>query len=211
MKKFYVYIHTCPNGKKYVGLTTIDPKKRWRRGNGYKSNKHFYFAIQKYGWDNIEHQVIEIDTMSEMYYLEKYLISYYQTNNPDFGYNNSIGGEKSSYGYRWHHTEETKKKIGTMKKGKHCSEETKRKMSESLKGRIAPNKGIPHSEETKRKMSESLKGKHHSKETKKKISEALKGNQYHKGISISDEVKMKLSNKMKGRKRIYNEDGTYHY
>ena len=41
MKKFYVYIHTCPNGKKYVGLTTTDPKDRWRKGEGYKSNKHF--------------------------------------------------------------------------------------------------------------------------------------------------------------------------
>lgn len=175
MKKFYVYIHICPNGKKYVGLTTIDPKKRWRRGNGYKSNKHFYFAIQKYGWDNIEHQVIEIDTMSEMYYLEKYLISYYQTNKNEFGYNNSIGGEGGTTGY--HYSEEIKHKISESKKGKKrqpFSEETKRKISEAKKGK----KRQPFTEETKRKISTTMTGKKRhpfSKETKHKISEALKG------------------------------------
>ena len=99
MKKFYVYIHTCPNGKKYVGLTTTEPKKRWgSNGVRYKSNKHFYSAIQKYGWDNIEHQVFEVDTKVEMFFLEKYFIAYYQTNKNEFGYNNSIGGEKKFSG-----------------------------------------------------------------------------------------------------------------
>ena len=74
------------------------------------------------------------------------------------------------------------------------SEETKRKLSESLKGRIVWNKGIPMSEETKRKLSEinkgrvpPNKGKHHSEESKKKMSES------HKGKHLSDETKKKLS------------------
>lgn len=37
---YYVYIHTCPNGKRYVGITTKNPKYRWSKGNGYKPNKH---------------------------------------------------------------------------------------------------------------------------------------------------------------------------
>ena len=162
MKKFYVYIHTCPNGKKYVGITIRIPECRWRKGEGYKSNKHFYSAIQKYGWNNIEHQVFEVDTKEEMFFLEKYFIAYYQTNKNEFGYNNSIGGEKSS-------------------EGCHRSEETKRKMSEANKGRISNRKGKHHSEESKKKISESQKGnqyhkgKPHSEETKKKISEVKKG------------------------------------
>ena len=153
MKKFYVYIHTCPNGKKYVGLTTTEPKKRWGlNGAKYKSNKHFYRAIQKYDWNNISHQVFEVDTLKEMYYLEKYLIAYYQTNNPDFGYNKSSGGEVSSAGC--HRSEEIRKKISESHKGnqyhkgKHHSAETKHKMSEIKKG----VKRGPHSEETKAKM-----------------------------------------------------------
>ena len=143
MKKFYVYIHTCPNGKKYVGLTIRRPEYRWRKGEGYKSNKHFYSAIQKYGWDNIEHQVFEVDTKEEMFFLEKYFIAYYQTNKNEFGYNNSIGGEGGTTGY--HYSEEIKHKISEAKKGKKrhpFSEETKRKISEALKGRIPWNKGL---------------------------------------------------------------------
>ena len=145
MKKFYVYIHTCPNGKKYVGITIRIPEYRWRKGEGYKSNKHFYSAIQKYGWNNIEHQVFEVDTKEEMFFLEKYFISYYRTNNPDFGYNNSIGGEKSSEGCHFRCSEDKKIKISNSLKGHHLSEETRRKIGKSNKGKCL-------SEETKAKM-----------------------------------------------------------
>lgn len=181
MKKFYVYIHTCPNGKKYVGLTTNQPSKRWGyNGIHYKSNKHFYSAIQKYGWDNIEHRIFEVDTIAEMEYLEEYLIAFYNTRNPLFGYNITKGGEHTVLGLTW--------KCKTK--------------------RVSCNKGVPMSEEQKKKISNSLKGFHHSEETKAKMKGRIPWN---KGISTSDEVKMKMSKKMKGRKRIYNEDGTYHY
>ena len=162
MKKFYVYIHTCPNGKKYVGLTTAKPKKRWVSGWGYKNNSHFTRAIQKYGWNNIEHQVIEVDTENEMYYLEKYLIAYYQTNNPDFGYNKSIGGEAHTLGCHYVFTDEHKKKLSESHKGMHNSISTEFKKgnhpkTEFKKGQKAWNKGIPCSEEKRRKISESLK------------------------------------------------------
>ena len=195
MKKFYVYIHTCPNEKKYVGLTTAEPKKRWGlNGAKYKSNKHFYRAIQNFGWDNIDHQVFEVDTKEEMFFLEKYFISYYQTNKNEFGYNKSSGGENGGVGC--HRSEETKRKMSeankgriSNRKGKHHSEESKKKISESQKGNQY-HKGKPHSEETKKKISEvkkgcipwnkgvhlesPMKGKHHSEEAKKKISETLK-------------------------------------
>lgn len=177
MKKFYVYIHTCPNGKKYVGITIRKPEYRWRKGEGYKSNKHFYRAIQKYSWDNIDHQVFEVDTKEEMFFLEKYFIAYYQTNNPDFGYNNSIGGESGGAGC--HRSIETRHKMSESLKGRHQSIETRHKLSEShkgmrnsistefkkgnhpktefKKGQKAWNKGIPCSEEKRRKISETLK------------------------------------------------------
>lgn len=230
MKKFYVYIHTCPNGKKYVGITIRRPEYRWRKGEGYKSNKHFYSAIQKYKWDNIEHQVFEVDTKEEMFFLEKYFIAYYQTNKNEFGYNKSSGGEKSSYGYRWHHTEETRHKISESQKGnqyhkgKHHSAEAKRKMSEVKKG----VKRGPHSEEHKRKISESNKGKSRSEETKHKLSESHKGmhnsistefkkgnhpktefkkgqKAWNKGIPCSEEKRRKISESLKRRNAIKKE------
>lgn len=54
----YLYMHICPNGKKYVGITIQEPNQRWRDGKGYCKNKHFYNAILKYGWDNIQLQGI---------------------------------------------------------------------------------------------------------------------------------------------------------
>ena len=95
---YFVYVHSCPNGKKYVGITRQIPKKRWNNGYGYVKNEHFSRAIKKYGWENIDHMIIEVDTENEMYYLERYLIAYYNSNDPDYGYNNSSGGESGSYG-----------------------------------------------------------------------------------------------------------------
>ena len=200
MKKFYVYIHTCPNEKKYVGITIRRPEYRWRKGNGYKSNKHFYRAIQKYGWDNIDHQVIEVDTENEMYYLEKYLIAYYQTNKNEFGYNKSSGGEVSSAGC--HRLEEVRKKISESQKGRHLSIEIRHKM----KGRIPWNKGKTLSEETKKKISTTKKGKNHSEEAKIKISESLKGNiPWNKGKHLSEETKAKMKGRIPWNKGLKKE------
>lgn len=93
-KKYWVYVHTFPNGKKYVGLTTQkNINRRWQGGRGYKIQPLVYRAILKYGWKNIVHQVFECETEAEMKYLERYLISYYQSNNPKYGYNISSGGD----------------------------------------------------------------------------------------------------------------------
>ena len=140
MKKFYVYVHVCPNGKRYVGATTASkPERRWAKGRGYK-HQLFEEAILKYGWNNITHEVFEVGSKEEMYRKEIELISFYHSNDPEYGYNISVGGEKGALGCR-------------------RSEETRRKISETKKGRPTWNKGKPHSEETKKKMSEAKKDK----------------------------------------------------
>ena len=50
-KKYYwVYVHTFPNSKKYVGLTTQkNINRRWANGLGYRTQKLIYRAILKYG------------------------------------------------------------------------------------------------------------------------------------------------------------------
>lgn len=106
--KYYTYVHTLPNGKRYVGITSQDLQKRWRYGAGYIHNRRFACAIMKCGWNNITHTVYEVETKSEMYYLERYLIAFYQTCNPLFGYNKSIGGENG--GLKYSTDEERKRK-----------------------------------------------------------------------------------------------------
>lgn len=179
---YTVYRHTAPNGKVYIGITGRKPEKRWDNGNGYKENKHFYRAILKYGWENIEHEIICQAPMSaaQAGAVEKSFIALYDSTNPDKGYNHSIGGE---YGFSgMHHSAEARKKMSESHKGKtsprkgvHLSPETRRKLSESHKGKIPWSKGKHPSPETLRKMSQSRKGVRLSPEVRKKMSESHKG------------------------------------
>ena len=93
-----VYIHTTPDGKRYVGATHMNPDKRFNKGHGYRL-QFFHQAVSKFGWENISHQLYEVDTEEEMKYLEKYLISYYDTTNPEKGYNIAKGDLTQDHGY----------------------------------------------------------------------------------------------------------------
>ena len=164
MRKFYVYVHTCPNGKKYVGATTqAKPEFRWQEGRGYGGI--FLQDILKYGWDNITHEVFEVDSREEMYRKEIELISFYHSNDPRYGYNNSVGGEKSALGCR--HSEESRKKQSEDRKGKFLSAEHKRHISKALKGK-------PLNEEHKKRIAEHNRRKAKNPEFRKKLSEACK-------------------------------------
>lgn len=165
-RNYKLYVHIAPNGKKYYGITKQRPKRRWQNGKGYKGNQYFTRTIEKYGWDNIEHIVLQegLDE-EEAKELEQYMIQWYNTTNPNYGYNITLGGEGSN-GYIC--TEEHKQKISKANKGKNHTEESKRKISEANKGHI-------HTEEAKYKMSKATKGRKLSEEHKQKLSEANKG------------------------------------
>ena len=91
---YVVYMHMTPNGKKYIGITKQDLSARWKNGEGYKKCPAFYRAIMKYGWDNINHEIIdECETFEEANELEKSYISKYKTNQKEYGYNCTIGGD----------------------------------------------------------------------------------------------------------------------
>lgn len=62
MALIYIYMHTNKiNNKKYIGQIKQNPERRWREGGkGYVDSPKFWNAIQKYGWDNFEHEIIEV-------------------------------------------------------------------------------------------------------------------------------------------------------
>ena len=102
-KKWCVYMHTSPSNKKYIGITSLNPKYRWNNGKGYKTQIVFYRAIQKYGWKNFKHEIL-FEELSEQEAKEKEieLIAKYKTNlkryqNPSYGYNNDDGGNSCSH------------------------------------------------------------------------------------------------------------------
>lgn len=91
---YKIYMHKNKiNGKIYIGQTKQNLNKRFMNGDGYKKSPKFYKAIQKYGWDNFEHIILESNLThdeaneKEIYYIEKY-----DSCNRDKGYNISFGG-----------------------------------------------------------------------------------------------------------------------
>ena len=212
---YIVYMHISPSNKRYIGVTKQKPISRWRTdGSGYKDNKYFWNAIQKYGWDNFQHEILfENLTKEEAEQKEIELIAYYKSNQSKFGYNIANGGNcvgtvseetrlKISYANK-HRSEETREKLRQAMLGKKLSDETKRKMSESRMGykfseesrkKISESrKGKPMSDEAKSKMIQSKTGKKLSEEHKNKISNALKGH------ITTEETRLKLSKSLKGK------------
>lgn len=177
---YSVYKHETPNGKIYIGITCQNPTKRWGNGCNYRNQKYLYAAIKKYGWENIKHKVLYTGLSKEdAEQKEIELIAFYKSNDRKFGYNIDNGGKS---------------------KGR-CSEETKRKLSEIHKGKkpspymlqraIEANTGRKFSEETKRKISESQKGKKISEKARMKLSNARKG------TKLSPETRKKISEKVR--------------
>lgn len=126
-RRFTVYMHQTPNGKRYVGITGRPIEKRWNKAY-YEDCRAFHKAIQKYGWDNITHHIISVGlTKQEAKNAERYLIEKYHTTDRRFGYNILKGGDVSE-GI----SEEGRKRISAFHKGKIVSEETRRKQREGI-------------------------------------------------------------------------------
>lgn len=159
-RKFKVYVHIAPNGKRYIGITSMYVNKRWGRGAGYKQNKYFTKAIKKYGWDNFKHEILyENLTKEEACAKEIELIKQFKSNNPQYGYNLSSGGTANIYKHK-KATEETKKRMSEAQLKRYrehpLTEEQKRKMAETCRKNA---KSIVYTPEVRKHMSDAHKGK----------------------------------------------------
>lgn len=141
-----VYCHINKiNNKMYIGITSKkNPQERWRYGNGYADTPHFGAAIQKYGWDNFEHEIIASNlTEDEACNFERLLIKELNLLDDRYGYNISEGGNRGcrfkgerAPMYGKHHTEESKQKNREKHLGKtfNLSEEAKEKIHKAMLG-----------------------------------------------------------------------------
>ncbi|MBE5802793.1 MAG: GIY-YIG nuclease family protein [Clostridiales bacterium] len=112
---YTIYMHITPNGKRYIGITKQDVLVRWGKdGIRYKRCTAFWKAIEKYGWDNIEHEIIDhasdLQTANEK---ERQYIQLYKTHDKRYGYNCTEGGDGVS---GWEATDEQKQKNSEAKK-----------------------------------------------------------------------------------------------
>ena len=95
-----LYKHTFPNGKVYIGITKMEPEKRWANGRGYRKPCRIAYAIEKYGWENIKHEIV-LQTESQEFVEQeeiRYINEVYHSNDKRFGYNIASGGYSSLEG-----------------------------------------------------------------------------------------------------------------
>jgi len=181
--KVFIYglVEKNTNNLRYIGKTT-DPKRRIRR----HINERFIHNTYKDRWIRKlidcgeEPEIFLIDTVckTEWQYWEKFYISYYKfigcllTNGTE-------GGDQPPSTKGRKHTEESKMKMSMSKKGKPIpwlnngserSGQHRQNLSNSLKGRVSPNKNKKFNDEYKKKLSD-------SSTTKKKVKQMdLNGN-----------------------------------
>lgn len=171
VEQYYVYRHVNrTNGKQYIGITKQNPAQRWgRNGVNYRECSHFWSAIQKYGWDMFDHEIIASGLSKEdACDMEMQLISLYKTQDREYGYNTLEGGtapcmppetrQKMSVAMMGNTngaghpcTEEKKQKISAAQKGRHLTEEHKQKLSMAKRGQPHPSPSL----ETRQKISRS--------------------------------------------------------
>lgn len=113
-KLFSVYTLYNPiSNKYYVGITSQKPEVRWKRGRAYTHNPHLTRAIEKYGWETFEKNVVATGLPFEVASrFEQRLIK--ECDSYKNGYNQSLGGENSP---SFHMSDDARKRIGESRKG----------------------------------------------------------------------------------------------
>ena len=165
-KTFYVYMYTSPSGKHYVGRTCNPQKIRSQtNGVGYRGSTAFWNAIQKYGWDNFEYEVLEENIKCEdIDERENYWINYYHSSTDENGYNLKKPNHTCkifSEEARKRMSESQRKRDNSTYHHGHLSEEHRKSISKALKGKMVGEKNPSYgrvvvvSEETRKKLSKS--------------------------------------------------------
>lgn len=130
-------------------MTQQEVNKRWKDGKGYNTQPLMSRAISKYGWGNIIHELLcDNLTLKEASAMEKELISKHKSNDKEYGYNVTSGGDN---GYGWKHTEESKAKMKLCHAGKELSANHKLKISERAKARGKTKEHIANNAKARQK------------------------------------------------------------
>lgn len=169
--KFTLYRHISPSGKVYIGITSQPVEHRWNHGKGYTNNSKktlFKSTIEKYGWDNIKHEVLFTHLSKEKAKsLEIELIRHYK--GLGISLNCTNGGDGTWGTIPWNKNKKVPYEQSNKLKGTRLSEEHKKKLSMSHIGKKI--KGHKWTEQQRLKLLACMTGRHHSDDAKRKIKE----------------------------------------
>jgi group I intron endonuclease len=199
MKGVIYCYHCIPTGKKYIGQTLYETKRKaYHLCKSKDGDSKFYRAIRKYGWDNFIYGIIG---KFDKQFLNEVEISYIQKYDTfKNGYNSTLGGD-GTHGRVLTEKEKEKSRNRMINDNPMRNEEIKLKVSEKLKGRSIPKDVVDkiitsrrnnpngwNSKERNEKCSKTMKtkiemgyknprcGTKHTEQTKKLISERKMGN-----------------------------------
>ena len=92
---YTVYKLTSPDEKVYIGFTGVRVQDRWDSGWGYKRRTPIREAINHFGWKSFRKEILcEKLTREGAEKLEAWFIEYYDSMNPEKGYNRFTGGDR---------------------------------------------------------------------------------------------------------------------
>lgn len=125
--------------KSYIGQTTqiLNKRKIQHESLIGNDNNYFHNALGKYGVENFKWVILEeCQSQDELDYLETYYIKKFKTNNKEFGYNSTTGGERP------HLNEKSKNKMSIKAKLRSDTEKHKIRFHENMNNPITNQKRI---------------------------------------------------------------------
>jgi group I intron endonuclease len=199
MKGVIYCYHCIPTGKKYIGQTLYEARRKALHLYQAKNDDtKFYRAVRKYGWENFIYGIVDKFDAVLLNEKEVYYIDYYGTFKN--GYNSTLGGH-GAQGRVISEEEKEKSKNRMIANNPMKNNETRNKVSKSLIGKKIPKEVIDkiintrrtnpngwNSKERNKKCSITMKtkismgyknprlGTKHTEETKKLMSEKKIGN-----------------------------------
>lgn len=136
----YIYkITNRVNGKIYIGQTRLstiqDRFKTHVKNANRRVNRYLYDAMNHYGINNFSIEELEHCDTDDLDSREIYWISYYKSNDKNFGYNMTSGGGGGNTWLNGPNRETILNKIRIANTGKKRNEDFSRHMSETRKGK----------------------------------------------------------------------------
>lgn len=130
-------IYNNVTGKMYVG-SSVDTDRRFKKhictlNNGSHHNKHIMAAWRKDGDESFDFIILENVTKRAIMEREQWWLDFYQAYNRDYGYNSAKNATMPMLGVN--HSEDTRRRMSTSRKGVAHTEEWSKKIGDSQKGR----------------------------------------------------------------------------
>lgn len=191
-------IENLLNGKVYIGQSKdlfLRYSQHFSNALIGKNNSHLYYSMNHYGINNFSFQILMMTY--DLDYWERFFIYWYRSDDFEFGYNLTTGGQKGNRRKDdYHYPEEIKKKMSEKAKERWQMLDYRENILKRQHEGKWTDEGRKNRSEATKKMWENGK----FKEQSRKISETMKG------VKKSEETKLKMKESSRIREQKHRND-----